>query len=69
MSAIGSQTKKEGGGHGVGQVDLPCGTRVQTHIAGELGDWEIGMKMKLALLPIKQDGDTQLCSYCFEPVK
>ena len=69
MSSIGSQEKKEGGGHGVGQVDLPCGTRIQTAIAGELGDWEIGMKMKLALLPVKKDGDTQLCSYQFEPIK
>lgn len=69
MKMMGSTQSSEGGGHGVGQIDLPCGTRIQSLILGEMGDWKIGMKMRLALLPIKRDGDVELCSYCFEPVK
>ncbi|MDY6829428.1 MAG: OB-fold domain-containing protein [Pseudomonadota bacterium] len=70
MKMIGSTESTEGGGHGVGQIDLPCGTRVQSIIQGDMGDWTIGMKMRLALLPLKTDRDKNLsyCSYCFVPV-
>src|SRR5436190_19886981 len=37
----------EADGHGVGQVDLPEGPRIQTRITGNLGDWKIGMPMTL----------------------
>lgn len=59
-----------GGSYGVGQVDLPEGTRIQTRITGEMGDWEIGMAMELDLLPVAQDSDgNDLCTFCFKPVK
>lgn len=52
--------------HGVGQVDLPEGVRVQTRLLGQMGDWEIGMPMVLDLLPITKDGDgNELCTFCF----
>lgn len=59
-----------GGAHGVGQIDLPEGVRVQSRIAGEMGDWEIGMEMELDLLPITTDSDgNELCTYWFRPVE
>lgn len=57
-----------GGGepHGIGQVDLPEGVRVQTRLLGAMGDWEVGMPMVLDLLPIATDDDgNELCTYCF----
>ena len=54
-------------GHGVGQIDLPNGVRVQANIEGEKGDWTIGMKMKLQALPIKTVGDTELCTFGYAP--
>ena len=57
-----------GGGepHGIGQVDLPEGVRVQTRLLGAMGDWEIGMPMVLDLLPVTTDDDSnELCTYCF----
>lgn len=59
-----------GGEHGVGQIDLPEGVRVQSRIAGEMGDWEIGMEMEVALLPITTDSEgNELCTFWFKPVK
>ncbi|HEX3566462.1 MAG TPA: OB-fold domain-containing protein [Acidimicrobiales bacterium] len=54
--------------HGVGQVDLPEGVRVQTRLLGTKGDWEIGMPMVLDLLPVTTD-DTgaELCTFAFRP--
>ena len=56
-------------GHGVGQVDLPEGVRIQCVLAGAMGDWEIGMPMRLELMPVmtNEDGD-ELCTYRFAPV-
>jgi len=52
--------------HGVGQVDLPEGVRVQTRLVGQMGDWEIGMPMVVDLLPIsKDDAGNELCTFCF----
>lgn len=57
-----------GDGHGVGQVDLPEGVRVQSILRGEMGDWEIGMPMQLEVYPIMTDADgTELCSFRFGP--
>ncbi len=60
-------TQMGAAGHGVGQIDLPNGVRVQANITGEKGDWEIGMKMKLDLQPIIKKGDTEMCTFCFSP--
>jgi uncharacterized OB-fold protein len=57
-----------GGGepHGIGQVDLPEGVRIQTRLLGAMGDWEIGMPMVTDLLPItSDDAGTELCTFCF----
>lgn len=61
-------TQMGSGGHGVGQIDLPGGVRVQAYITGKQGDWQIGMTMKLALQPIIKKGDVKLCTFCFSPV-
>lgn len=54
--------------HGVGQVDLPEGVRVQTRLLGQMGHWEIGMPMVLDLLAIFKDSDgNELCTFCFRP--
>jgi uncharacterized OB-fold protein len=57
-------------GHGVGQVDLPEGVRVQCILRGAMGDWEIGMPMQLELYPVLTDGDgDELCSFRFAPAE
>ena len=54
--------------HGIGQVVLPEGVRVQTRLAGQMGDWEIGMPMVTELLPVDTDSDgNERCTYCFTP--
>lgn len=61
---------------GVGQVDLPEGTRIQTPLAGEPGDWEIGAEVELELAPVRRvDGEVwldaegaELVTFCFRPV-
>lgn len=59
----------EEGGHGVGQVDLPEGTRIQTRLAGRFGDWEIGMPMQLELVPVATDEeDNELLTFTFAPI-
>ena len=56
--------------HGVGQVDLPEGVRVQTRLLGAMGDWEIGMPMVMDLLPITtDDAGNDLCTFCFRPAQ
>ncbi len=55
-------------GHGVGQIDLPEGVRVQSVISGAMGDWEIGMPMRLELYPVMQDKEgNDLVSFRFSP--
>ncbi len=68
MKLIGSQQLTDDGGHGVGQIDLPCGTRIQSVISGVTGDWKIGMTMRLALYPVADEEGISWCSYCYEPV-
>jgi uncharacterized OB-fold protein len=52
--------------HGIGQVDLAEGVRVQTRLLGTMGDWEIGMPMVIDLLPITTSDDgSELCTFCF----
>lgn len=59
-----------GDGHGVGQVDLPEGVRVQCILRGERGDWQIGMPMQLEIYPIMTDADgAELCSFRFGPAR
>ncbi|MGB4343643.1 MAG: hypothetical protein WBJ03_08515 [Moraxellaceae bacterium] len=66
MSVMGA-TQMGGGGHGVGQIDLPGNVRIQSQITGKQGDWKIGMKMKLDVQPIIKKGDTTFCTFCFKP--
>lgn len=55
-------------GHGVGQIDLPEGVRVQSIISGDMGDWEIGMPMSLELYPVMQaDDGADLLTFRFAP--
>ena len=51
--------------HGIGQVDLPEGVRIQTRLVGQMGDWEIGMPMVTDVLVVSVDGDNELCTFCF----
>lgn len=70
MPKMGSRQKVEGGGYGVGQIDLPEGVRIQAPIDGKMGDWKIGMKMRLAPNPVVTDEDgTQYCGFKFIPVQ
>lgn len=52
--------------HGVGQVELPEGVRVQTRLIGQMGDWEIGMPMVLDLFAVSTDDEgNELCTFAF----
>lgn len=54
--------------HGVGQVDLPEGVRVQTRLIGTPDDWQIGCRMVLDLVPVvTDDAGNELCTYGFRP--
>lgn len=69
MPMMGNMQFSEAG-HGVGQVDLPGGVRVQAVIEGKMGDWEIGMPMKLVPLPVTTDNQgNELCTFAFAPVE
>lgn len=62
------QDGTEAGGYGVGQVDLPEGIRVQGMLRGDIGDWEIGNMVRVALAVVAKDDDgAELVTYCFEP--
>ena len=68
MPWLGRLEESADGGYGVGQVDLPEGVRVQARIAGSMGDWAIGMTMRLELLPITTDDKgNELCTFQFVP--
>lgn len=70
MPRMGVLKEAEDGGHGVGQIDLPEGVRVQARIAGRMGDWRIGMPMRVALLPLaKDEHGNELCSFQFVPAE
>ena len=66
MPKMGSREKVAG--YGVGQIDLPEGVRIQAPIDGKMGDWKIGMKMRLVPNPVVTDEDgTQYCGFKFTP--
>lgn len=68
MPQMGSQKLDASGGYGVGQIDLPEGVRIQAVIAGRMGDWSIGMPMRLAPLPMgTDDHGNSLCGFQFVP--
>jgi len=68
MPKMGSREKVAG--YGVGQIDLPEGVRIQAPIDGKMGDWKIGMKMRLVPNPVVTDEDgTQYCGFKFTPVQ
>lgn len=60
---LGSESK----GHGIGQIDLPNGVRVQAVIEGDQGDWQIGMPMKVKPLKMMEKGEVELCTFQFAP--
>ncbi len=62
---LGSRTQ----GHGIGQIDLPNGVRVQAVIQGNQGDWQIGMPMEVSPLKILEKDGVELCTFQFVPKK
>ena len=63
---MGSMKTADGGGYGVGQIDLPEGVRIQALIDGQMGDWEIGMPMVFKPRPVAKDEDgNDLCTVAF----
>lgn len=60
--------KIDTGGYGVGQVDLPGGTRIQTVLTGDPTAWRIGMTMRVDLDVVEQrDGhDVVIFRFCPE---
>ncbi|GEM_PF-720988 len=66
MPMMGSMNLGGKGGYGVGQVDLPCGVRVQAPLRGKQGDWKIGMPMVLDFEPAKKKGKTEYLTFCFK---
>jgi len=69
MPFMGSAQLGDSKAHGVGQIDLPEGVRIQSVIKGKMGDWEIGMPMGLELIPVKKKGETELVTFCFAPIE
>jgi uncharacterized protein len=62
---MGSQSK----GHGVGQIDLSNGVRVQAVIEGAEKDWEIGMPMIVKPLTVFKQEEVEFCTFQFAPIK
>jgi uncharacterized OB-fold protein len=68
MPWMGSMKTAEGGGYGVGQIDLPEGVRIQSLIDGKKGDWTIGMPMVFAPRTVAtDDSGNELCTVAFAP--
>jgi uncharacterized protein len=65
MPMMGADNK----GHGIGQVDLPNGVRVQAVIEGNQGDWEIDMPMVVKPLTVMKKDEIEWCSFQFAPIK
>ena len=66
MPWLGSLEKAEGGGFGAVQVDLPEGVRIQAPLEGKMGDWEIGMPVKLVTRTVgSDDAGNELCTIAF----
>lgn len=69
FASMGRVKYAESSGYGVAQVDFPEGLRVQGVLHGKMGDWEIGMPVKVVLHPVAvADDGTELCSYAFEAI-
>jgi len=68
MPFMGSAQMGDGKAHGVGQIDLPEGVRIQSVIRGKMGDWKIGMPMRLELIPVKKKGETEYVTFSFGPI-
>lgn len=69
MPWMGSMKTADGGGYGVGQIDLPEGVRIQALIDGQMGDWTIGMPMKFVPRTVKtDDAGNELCTIAFAPM-
>lgn len=62
---LGSLEKDAGGGFGAAQVDLPEGVRIQALLQGQMGDWTIGMPVRLVAHTVARDGDDELCTIAF----
>lgn len=69
FASMGRVKYAESNGYGVAQIDFPEGPRVQGVLHGEMGDWEIGMPVRVVLHPVAiADDGTELCSYAFEAI-
>lgn len=69
QSMMGTWKMGEQGGHGVGQIELPCGVRVQSIIKGAMGDWRIGMRMGLDFWVVRESGSLDEVTFCFTPLE
>jgi len=51
-------------------VDLPEGVRIQAPLEGEMGDWEIGQRVRLVTRTVEtaKNGD-ELCTIAFRLVE
>lgn len=69
FASMGRVKYADSSGYGVAQVDFPEGPRVQGVIRGQMGDWDIGTRVRVVLHPVAvaEDG-TQLCTYAFEAI-
>jgi len=68
MPTMGSQAKDSGGGFGAAQVDLPEGVRIQALLDGKMGDWTIGMKVRLTTRQVAtDDAGNAICTIGFAP--
>ena len=52
---FGSMNLEHFDGYGVGQVDLPEGTRIQAPLAGKRADFFVGQKVRLELEKLRED--------------
>lgn len=71
LPLFGSKRAADGDGergHGVGQVDLPEGPRVQAVLSGGPDDFEIGMAMELGLETLREnEAGEEVVMYRFLP--
>ena len=62
--------RRDDGGYGVGQVDLPEGPRVQAVLSGAPGDFRIGIEMDLELESVRDDDrGREVVIYRFRPAR
>lgn len=69
MASMGRVKYADKNGYGVAQVDFPEGPRIQGILYGAMGEWAIGMSVRVVLHPVAvADDGVELCSFAFEPV-